>query len=88
MKIIRNGVEYELTYEEMRKAFDELDEFYVIEDIKSRYDEEDMQGISYQDLQKMARRVKKTLENNDFYWESYWMSLEYSVDECLKEKRN
>ena len=88
MKIRRDGIEYELTYEEMRKAYDELDEFYIIEDIKSRYEKEDMPGITYQDLQEIARRINRTLENNDSYWESYWLSVKYTVEAYLKEKNN
>ena len=88
MKIKRGGVEYELTYEEMRKAYDELDEFYIMEDIKSRYDEDDMQGITYQDLKEMVRRINRTLESNDCYWESYWMSVEYAVEDYLRERNN
>ena len=88
MKIKRDGIEYELTYEEMRKAYDELDELYIMEDIKSRYDEDDMQGITYQDLKEMVSRINHTLENHDSYWESYWMSVEYVVDNYLREKNN
>lgn len=88
MKIRRDGIEYELTYEEMSKAYDEMKEFYIIEDIKSRYDEDDMPGITYQDLKEMVRRINKTLDGNEHYWDSYWMSVENEVERYLEEKNN
>ena len=87
MKIRRDGIEYELTYEEMRNAYDEMKEVYIIEDIKSRYDEDDMPGITYQDLKEMVRRINKTLDCNEHYWDSYWMSVENEVEAYLEEKR-
>ena len=88
MKIRRDGIEYELTYEEMRRAYDELDEFYIMEDIKSRYDEDDMQGITYQDLKEMVRIINHVLENHDSYWSAYWITVECVVEHYLREKNS
>lgn len=80
MKIIRNGIEYELTHEEMREAYDELSRYYLEEDIESRVDYRDLEKS---DIDSIARIAQKSLDNNESYWEAYWMSIEYAIDDYL-----
>ena len=80
MKIIRNGIEYELTHEEMREAYDELSRYYLEEDIESRVDYRDLEQS---DIDSIARIAQKSLDNNESYWEAYWMSIEYAIDDYL-----
>ena len=77
MTINRNGIEYELTFDEMLDIYHEMDKSYLKEDITSR-----MEGIacSKDDLEYIAQRVKKALDNNESYWESYWMTIEYVIE--------
>lgn len=79
MKIIRNGIEYELTWQEMREIYNFMDLEYLKEDIESTAEDLEI-DISEYDLNKVASKVKKILECNDSYWESYWMSIECALD--------
>ena len=80
MKIIRNGIKYELTWQEIRDAYLLMEREYLKEDIKSKADDINM-DLSEKDLDKLAIMVNKTLRNNDSYWDSYWMSIEYVLKE-------
>lgn len=83
MKIIRNGTEYELTWQEMREAYDIMRREYLKEDIESRAEEMEV-DLTEEDIMRIAAKANKTLENNDSYWDSYWMSIEYAI-EAIKE---
>ena len=84
MKITRNGIEYELTWQEIRDAYLLMEREYLKEDIKSKA--EDMKlDLSNKDLNKIAIRVDRTLRNNDSYWDSYWMSIECVLKETERE---
>ena len=50
----------------------------LIEDIKSKAEEMEI-DLSDSDIEKIANRADKTIENNDSLWESYWMSIEYAL---------
>lgn len=80
MKIIRNGIEYELTGMELDAAYRECKHNYFVEDIKSKA--EDM-GIDLtgKDVDEIADIAEDGLHNNDSLWESYWMSIEYALEE-------
>ena len=80
MKITRNGIEYELTWQEIRDAYLLMEREYLKEDIKSKADDINV-DLSEKDLDKLAIMVNKTLSNNDSYWDSYWMSIEYVLKE-------
>jgi hypothetical protein len=80
MKIIRNGIEYELTHDEMREAYDELSRYYLEEDVESRVDYRD---LDESDIKYIARVAQRSLDNNESYWEAYWMSIEYAIDDYL-----
>ena len=83
MKIIRNGIEYELTNEEMRNVYSAMERRYFKEDIESQAEDMDVK-LSDEDVENITNRVKKALCNNDSYWESYWMTIEYLINELVK----
>lgn len=90
MKIIRNGQEFELTSEEMRQAYEEKQREYYIDDIGDQvrevYEIEPCTDNSNIDLGELARRFDRVLSNNDSYWDSYCCTMEYVIEEYLKEK--
>lgn len=83
MKIIRNGIEYELTNEEMRNAYHVMRMQYFKEDVESQLEDICVE-LSDDDIQKIAVSVEKALGNNDSYWESYWMTIEYLIKDYIK----
>lgn len=84
MTITINGIEHELIFQEMLKVHREVEREYLKEDIISKAYDMDIY-VPTEELDKVAERVNKTLENNDSYWESYWMSIEYVLKEAAKE---
>ena len=80
MKIIRNGIEYELTRAEMREAYLETKFEYLKDDIKCKAEEMDIE-LSDEQLEEIADHAEKWLGNNESLWESYWMTIEYALEE-------
>lgn len=72
----------ELSHWEKRKVFDELHEYYLIEDIKGRLEDH---AATDEDLRSLAYKAQKTLDNNDSYWESYWCVIDYTIEDYFKE---
>ena len=85
MKIIRDGKEIELTYNEIRDAYNEYHSSCLKEDIEGKAEEMEVK-IPDELMDKVMYRAEKTIGNNDSYWESYWMSIEYAIDYVLEEK--
>ena len=83
MTITRNGINYELTYEEMREAYETMRAHYLKEDILCKLEE---MGIDFLDetINYIVQRVDKYLGNNDSYWESYWMTIENVIEENVE----
>ena len=84
MKIWRNGFEYELTYSEMRKIYEKMKEEYLREDIECRASENGVE-LSEAELEYAVRRVDKSLNNNDCYWDIYWGTIESIIEEALED---
>ena len=83
MKIIRNGQEIELTAEEMRQAYNEVQDEYTIEDIRSRYNMPDDK------IEEALTIFERVIDNNDSFWDSYWSIIEYVAEKIgLEEKEN
>ncbi len=78
MKIIRDGMEYELTETEVHDAYREKKRRYLIEDILCRAESMDIE-LSNDEIEKIANRAENTLDNNDGWWESYWLSIEFAI---------
>ena len=83
MKIVRNGIEYELTYAEMREVYEKMKLEYIKEDIAGKADEMEFE-LSDDDMNSVVNRVDKGLSNNDSYMESYWMTIEYALKEQME----
>lgn len=74
MKIIRNGQEFELTPEEMRNAYDEMDEYYRQEDVAQLTDTEGIQ-LNKCDIEKISKIAQRMLENHTYYMDIYWGAI-------------
>ena len=83
MIIYRDGQAIELTAEEMRKAYDELAREYKAEDIRGQLE---TMEIELDVTDELIDRVEHALGNNDGYWDSYWCTLEYVIEEYIEEK--
>ena len=81
MKVTINGVEQELSFSEVHEIYQKYKRECLIADIESKA--EDM-GIDLtgKDIEKIANRADRTIENNDGLWESYWMSIEYVLEQA------
>ena len=85
MIIYRDGKAIELTSEECRKAYDELDRTYKAEDIRGKLEEMEIE-FDDSDVDVLVDRVDNALGKNDGYWDSYWCTVEYTIEECMKER--
>ncbi len=75
----------ELSHWEKRKVFDELHEYYLIEDIKSKLEDMENYTATDEDIRSIAYKAQKSLDNNDNYWESYWLTIEYAIENHFEE---
>lgn len=83
MKIVRNGIEIELTDDELREAFEIMNAKYLREDIISYAEGMEIE-LSDETIGYIVQRVDKCLGNNDSYWESYWMTIENIIEENVE----
>ena len=79
MKIIRNGKEFELTAEELRKANEEYELECMVEDVKSMCKQENYEAYNEEQLQEIAKLVSRNLSRNDSYYEVYWETVRYTL---------
>lgn len=86
MKIIRNGKEFELTQEELRKAYEEKHMEYLKEDVTSQLEEDE--NLNDVDIELIAERFEDALGHNDGYWDRYWDTMAYVINEYVKENKN
>lgn len=92
MTIKRNGMEIELTTEELRKAYDEYELICRIEDIMSAITQADFdEYFSDDDLENekimhnIANNISDILGDCDMYWDIYWQVVADVVEEYIKE---
>lgn len=85
MIIYRDGQAIELTREECRKVYDELDREYKAEDICGQQEVMEV-TLDDGDVEVLVDRVEHALGRNDGYWDSYWCTIEYVIEEYMKEK--
>ena len=85
MKIIRDGKEFELTWQEIREAHDEWATDDAKEDIRSMAEDLEVE-IPTEALDELAHRLDNVVGNDDGYWDSYWCDVEYVIREYLKER--
>ena len=84
MKIFRDGKEYELTFSEMMQIHDEYKLECMIEDVKSILESgsRDVE-LSAEQIKEVAMFAVHNLGKNDSYYEAYWMSVEYTLDDYI-----
>lgn len=78
MKIIRNGVEYELTRSELYDAHREYEYDCLIEDIKAKAEEMGI-DLTGEDLDDIAYLAERAIDRNDYLWDSRWRDIEYAL---------
>lgn len=82
MKIKRNingqEIEIELTSSELREAFYKQERNFYIEDVRSRYDCDNLDDSAVANI---AEQWRNALGNHDSYWEAYWDVLWYIAKE-------
>ena len=73
----------DLTSEELREVYREQKRLYDAEDICSRYTVPDNK------IDEAVDRFESAIGNNDNFWESYWMTVDYVCNEMgLAEKED
>ena len=84
MKIYRDGKEFELTFSEMIQANEEYKLDCMIEDVKGQYaqGEYDVE-LTEDQIEEVAMFAVNNLSKNDSYFEAYWMSVEYTLDDYI-----
>jgi hypothetical protein len=84
MKIIRDGKEFELTFSELIQAQEEYELDCMIEDVKDRYAQGEYEvDLSDEQIKEVARLALRNVNRNDSYFEAYWMSVEYTLDDYI-----
>ena len=89
MTIFRDGKEFELTLSELIQAHEEYELDCMVSDVKSccaqgDYDVE----LSEDDINEVASFAIHNLSKNDGYFDSYWMSVEYTLDNFINNLLN
>lgn len=82
MKIIREGKEIELTFNELRSAYAEINKYYTLSDLKERFQAPEDESV----LNEFYERFKSYIESNDSFWDLYWgeitsVAIEYGLKE-------
>lgn len=85
MKIYRDGKEYELTFSEMIQAHEEYELDCMIEDVKGQYTQGEYDiELTEEQIEEVAMFALNNLSKNDSYFEAYWMSVEYTLDNYIE----
>ena len=86
MKIYRDGKEYELTFSEMIQAHEEYTLDCMIEDVKSVLESGTRDiALSDKQIEEISSYALHNLGKNDGYYEAYWMSVEYTLDDYIAD---
>lgn len=84
MKIFRDGKEFELTFSELLSAHKEYEFDCMVEDVKSQYEQGEYDvNLSEEQIKEVADYALRTLNKNEGYYESYWMTVEYTLDDYI-----
>lgn len=84
MKIFRDGKEIELTFGEMIRAYEEYKLDCMIEDVKNQYEQGEYDiELSEEQIEEVAIQAVHNLGKNDSYFEAYWMSVQYTLDDYI-----
>ena len=84
MTIYRGGKAFALTFSELMSAHEEYELDCMIADVKSKYEDEghDVE-LSDDQIREIAIDALHNLDKNDSYFESYWMSVEYTLNDYI-----
>ena len=84
MKIYRDGKEFELTFSEMIQAHEEYELDCMVEDVKSVLASGCIDvELSEDDISTVASFALHDLSKNSGYYDTYWMSVEYTLDNYI-----
>ena len=84
MKIYRDGKEFELTFSELMQAHEEYKLDCMIEDVKNAYEQSEHEvDLSEEQIREVASQALHNLGKNDSYFEAYWMSVQYTLDDYI-----
>ena len=84
MVIYRDGQAIELTLSELIQAHEEYELDCMVEDVRSCYAQGDYDiELSEDDIGEVAGFALHNLSKNDGYYDSYWMSVEYTLDNYI-----
>lgn len=100
MKIMRNGIEIELTEQEIEDAYRERRRYYNMEDIRSKLENmiEEYDGESEEPILKkfledeeairdLAEDFDNALDENDSFMESFWMTAEAVIKDAIEDEK-
>lgn len=89
MKIIRDGQEFELTFREVMEAHQEYEFGCMVEDVKDAYEQSEYEvELSEKQIQEIASYALHRLNKNDNYFEAYWDSVNYTLEQYIDELDN
>ena len=77
--------EWELELDEFKFYLQKKNE-YFLNDVKSKLEDMELTGLSDEDIKSIAYKAEKGLDWNDSYWESYWMSIEYAIEDYMAKQ--
>lgn len=84
MKIYRDGKEYELTFSEMMNTHEEYEFECMVNDVQSIIESGTREvKLSEGQIREVASHALHNLGKNDSYFEAYWMSVEYTLDDYI-----
>ena len=89
MKIKRNvngqEMEFELTFQEMYDAHSEYEFDCTMEDVRQQCEDYELRD---KDIERLTKKVLHYLSKNDCYYEAYWDSVNFAIDDFMKTKQN
>ena len=84
MTIYRDGKEFELTSSERIQAHEEYELDCMIEDVKSQYEQGEYDvDLTEEQFREIAMFALNSVSKNDSYFEAYWMSVNYTIDDYI-----
>lgn len=69
-----------LTKTDLYDIYREVQRQNLLEDIQAKAEDEDI-DLSGKDVDDLIDRAEKTLSNNEGLWESYWLSIKYTLED-------
>ena len=70
--------------DEEYKTYLKVKKEFLRNDIKERYKAISNFNPTKEQLDSLCNKVETTLENNDSYWESYWLSIDHNIENEIR----